>query len=174
MIVYVIFCRRALAILKAHKAMILARGIDPEHTPTQRKILMLRSVRTCGFLDFLFVSLSTMLYASGLIAPWVLDILCAILTALLYGLMTYRCRIRSKMTAIYGDDQAAYIVSDAGSGLVPWRPDMVLPKLPRESHLHHKIHAGNPDDDWPPEKPAEPDAQPPKAPDDEAPPDCPV
>jgi hypothetical protein len=139
-------CQRAISILKAHMVMIRARGIDPDHTPTSRKIAMLKSVRNCGFAVFILFSMSTLIYVSGLIWVGILDILVAVSTAILYGVMVYRCRIRSKMTAVYGSDEDAYIVTPDDAQLSVWQPGMVLPPMPTEYHRKTSIHSGDPDE----------------------------
>jgi hypothetical protein len=120
--------RECVAILGAHMVMLQAKGIDPEHTPTSRKMLMLNRMMLCGMLAFFAFVVSTVIGMPGVAAFWVHFLLDTVAREALFGCMCWTCRIRSKMVALYGEGEDEYRVADGE--LRHWTPDVILPPLP--------------------------------------------
>jgi hypothetical protein len=145
-VLFYYYSMRTLRILEAHLAMIDSVGIDPETTPTRRKIQMVARLRTCGALVFFVFVLSTIVYLLAFVAYWVLYLITTLMVIAMFGLISWVCRIRSKMVAQYGNDQEAYVVRDTQESK-PWQPGMVLPPLPTAEYNPNVIHAGDHDDE---------------------------
>jgi hypothetical protein len=110
---------------------------------------MLHSLRHYGCGVFFFLVFCSLLYLIGVVPHQILYVLIAIGTGFLYALICWRCRIRSKMNAIYGEDAEAYIVPHHGK-LTAWTPTMVLPPIPTSRCDPRQIHGETPDNCPPP------------------------
>jgi hypothetical protein len=119
----------SLKILVAHMVMLQAKGINPEHTPTSRKCLMIDRMMRCGAVTFLVFAVSTVLAIPEFFPFWIHYLLDTIAKETLFGCMCWTCRIRSKMVALYGEGEEEYQVGEHEE-LMDWVPGMVLPPLP--------------------------------------------
>jgi hypothetical protein len=132
------FFKKSRRILRRHLVMIRSQGIDPHGTPTSRKLEMLGRLRWfVGLAVLLFIG-STLLVSLRIAPYWLSTFFAVLVNAGLYGTMCWFCRIRSKMSANYGDEASAYVVND--DDLREWKPGMILPPLPKAAHSASEIH----------------------------------
>jgi hypothetical protein len=142
---FILLCLRGFwksrRILRRHLVMIHSQGIEPHGTPTWRKMRMLQRLRWIVILSFFAFVPSTILFLSEIAEYWILSLITIVVDMGILSTMCYLCRIRSKMAAVYGEDQSAYSVEDGS--LREWKPGMTLPPMP--SGASSEIHAAEPD-----------------------------
>jgi len=126
-------------ILTEHMIMISIRGINPESTPTLRKIEMLSNFRNFGLVCFVFIMFSTMFYTYDEFSGWV-----SYLAASVFGLsidisIAYYCRLRNAMTTTYDEDADMYEVNE-DEELKNWTPGVPLPPIPTGISSLQKVY----------------------------------
>jgi hypothetical protein len=132
--------RESMKILQAHLVILQANGINPEHTPTRRKVLMLGRMMICGMLIFLAFVIWTVLALAALFPFWVYYLIDALRKGVTLGYMCWLCRVRSKMVALYGEGEEDYEIGDDEQGK-EWTPGMVIPPLPAAAYSSDAIRA---------------------------------
>ena len=136
-IVYIYKMNQSLQILKEHMLMIKSSGVEPKHTPTHRKIKMLKRLRNYGMFIFFLFAFSTILLQGNVFVFWVLRLAVDTLTCICFTLICWVCRVRTKMSTLYFEDEEAYEVTtpDNGTGQrTPWAPGTKLPPMPKKAH----------------------------------------
>lgn len=98
--------------LKIHLDLIAQRGINPNTTPSYKKISMLRFTRNSSVALFFILVVCYVLFFAEFAPYWVIYLIKTIAMLILVGIICYKCRIRQAMSSTYGDDEEAYIVND--------------------------------------------------------------
>lgn len=98
--------------LEAHLVMIQDANIDPETTPTYRKIELLEHLRKCSIAILLFFVGSSILRRMGIFYYFISYLIIEIAMAILLSLVCWFCRLRYKMAATYYDDEEAYVAKE--------------------------------------------------------------
>jgi hypothetical protein len=132
--------RRTTRLLRRHLAMIHSQGIDPEGTPTFRKIRMLRRVRLVAATGLAVFVACTMIVLFDFAPYWVSTLASILMTAALYTAMCWLYRIRTKIADTCADAPSQFVSNDGE--LQKWQPGMALPPLPKTSHSATMIHPG--------------------------------
>ena len=136
LVVYGVMMEASLRVLKEHMLLIQANGINPKHTPTHRKIKMLKRLRNYGMAIFFLYVFSALLFQTKVFVFWVVRLVVDVFTCVIFTLVCWLCRLRSKMATTYFEDQEAYEVNPSdppGGQLTDWRPGLKLPPLPKYS-----------------------------------------
>lgn len=141
-ICYFYLLRQSMGILKEHLVMIMSRGIDPDTTPTARRISLLEKLRNYG-MGVVLVFVMTALIRQ-IVVYWIGNLVLELMTLLLYIAICWICRARSKMAMQFGDDEEAYEIDD-GVELKAWEPGVRLPPISQIRYSTTKIYAGNPE-----------------------------
>ena len=94
---FMISLRKTVGILQAHLVSIAKTGIDPNTTPSYRKMKMLKILAVLGLAVFLFQAISTLLSATEVLAKWPAFLIIHLLNAILVSAICYLCRIRKAM-----------------------------------------------------------------------------
>lgn len=136
---------QALQTLQAHLVKCAAAHIDPVTTPSYKKIDILKFTRTAAICILLLFVLSSLCYRLGWFYYFITYIIVALFTAILYGIICWKLRIRNAMAATYGDEQDAYEIQD-DQEMVEWEPGVKMPPMPVESAPQNQIHGGYMDD----------------------------
>jgi hypothetical protein len=133
-------------ILRTHLAIIMECGIDPEGTPTRRKMRMLRRLKHAGLNVFLVFVVSTFLAVWDVAPIWATYLAVMVADFLFFCVACTLCRIRKDMAATYGDDVDVRIVNDSKDkrNLVEWHPGMPLPPLPAAAYRSAQVHEAPP------------------------------
>lgn len=98
--------------LEAHLSLIYTANIDPNTTPTFRKLELLDRCRKCSIAILLFFVGSSMLYRMGVFYYFISYLIIEIAMSILISIVCWYCRLRYKMAATYCDDEEAYIVNE--------------------------------------------------------------
>ena len=109
------FSKIAIEALIINLEMIYNQGINPNTTPTFKKLKMLKFTRNSSITLFFFIVICYVLYFADVISFWIIYLVKMIFMLCLVGIICYKCRIRQAMSGIYGDDEDAYVVNDEQS-----------------------------------------------------------
>ncbi|OHT01416.1 hypothetical protein TRFO_31799 [Tritrichomonas foetus] len=152
------FSRIAVNALSVHLDMISQRGINPNTSPSFKKIKLLEFSRNCSVALFFFLVVCYILYFVEVLNFWSIRLVRTLFVLILYGIICWKLRIRQAMSATYGDDEDAYAArEDSGSGcnqedeemrlqtLRQWAPGMTLPPIPQLHSNSTRIHSKPPD-----------------------------
>lgn len=104
----------AIEALLINLEMIEQRGINPNTTPTYKKLKMLKFTRNSSALLFFFIVVCYVLFFADVIPFWIIYCIKMIFMLSLIGIICYKCRIRQAMSGMYGDDEDAYAINDNG------------------------------------------------------------
>ena len=79
------------------------------------------------------------------IAFHALYIICSLSTAVMYGVLAYKFRLRKDMAADYGDSKVDYEIANVETEeLREWQYGMELPPMPVENHKLGEIYPSEP------------------------------
>jgi hypothetical protein len=127
--------------------MIYAQGINPDGTPTARKLAMLANLRWMVIAAFLVFLCSTVLILVQVVQYWVATFIVMLVDLAVYCGMCYLCRIRSEMAAVCGEEQEAYTYTAGNVATPPEGRVFVVsgpctgPGLRAERGAARRIHA---------------------------------
>lgn len=124
----------AIKALVIHLDMINQRGINPNTTPSYKKIRMLRFTRNSSVALFFIMVISYVLFYADVAPYYVIYAIKAIAMLILVGIICYKCRIRQAMSSTYGDDEEAYIVNDDNNDI----NSKINPDLPYKMQKQNK------------------------------------
>ena len=131
--------------LNGHLILCAEKGINPASVPTFKKIKYLSKFRLLGYILFLIMIISTILFMISSIPLWIPYLILAIATAIAFSFAVYYAWLRNSLSVEYGDnDENMYRVDeeqdsdseipateeDRMAVLRQWQIDMKLPPIP--------------------------------------------
>lgn len=111
-IILVYSAKVAIRALTLHMRIIAERGINPNSSPTFKKMKMLEFTRNFAVVTIFFIVLFYLLFFVNVLRFWIVYMIKVVFMVLIVAVICYRCRIRRAMAATYGDDDDVYAVND--------------------------------------------------------------